>query len=81
LEESRNVSVLRASWKQISELINILRYESYIDDQPEIDEIWNICQALIKRNRFDGEEWKIRKNILGTWRRMNTMIITDVMIR
>lgn len=64
LEESRNVSVLQASWKQISELINILRYEPYIDDQPEIDEIWSICQALIKRNRFDEEEWKIRKNVL-----------------
>lgn len=64
LEESEHVSVLQASWKQIAGLINILSYEPYIDDQLEIDEIWNICQALIKRNRFDEEEWKIRKNVL-----------------
>lgn len=64
LDESKHVSVLQASWEQICEMINILRYERYIDDQPEIEEIWNICQALVKRNRFGEEEWKIRKNIL-----------------
>lgn len=64
LEESGHVSVLQASWEQISELINILRYESCTDDQMEMDEISNICQALLRRNRFGEEAWKIRKNVL-----------------
>lgn len=58
------VSVLRASWKQIGELLRALSYERYIDDQLEIDEIWKICQALVKRGKFEEEDWKIRKEIL-----------------
>lgn len=58
------VSVLKASWKQINELLCILSYERYIDDQLEIDEVWNICKALIKRGKFEEEDWKIRKEIL-----------------
>lgn len=64
-EEAPNqVSVLAASWKQIKELFRTLSYERYIDDQLEIDEVWNISQALIKRDRFKEEDWKIRKEIL-----------------
>lgn len=58
------VSVLKASWGQIGELLRILSYERYIDDQLEIDEVWNICRALIKRGRFEEEDWKLRKKIL-----------------
>lgn len=64
LEKSMTASVLQASWKQISELLQILRYERYIDDQLEIDEVWNICEALIKRDRFEEEDWRLRKRIL-----------------
>lgn len=58
------VSVLGASWKQISELFRTLSYERYIDDQLEIDEVWNICQALVKRGKFEEEDWELRKEIL-----------------
>lgn len=35
-----------------------------MDDQLEIDEVWNICQALIKRGKFEEEDWTLRKGIL-----------------
>lgn len=63
-DKQDEVSILKASWKQISELLHMLSYERYIDDQLEIDEVWNICQALIKRGRFEEEDWKLRKEIL-----------------
>ncbi|WP_148258443.1 hypothetical protein [Mahella australiensis] len=58
-------SVLAASWKQIGELIDALKYERYIDDQWEIEEIWNICNALSKTNKLGQEDWELRKNILS----------------
>ena len=39
-------------------------YEKYIDDQWEIEEIWNICEALVKRVKFEDEKWSLRKMIL-----------------
>lgn len=64
-KENNKVSVLKASWNQINELFRMLSYERYIDDQLEIDEVWNICQALIKRNQFEEEDWNLRKKILN----------------
>ncbi len=60
----KRVSVLEASWKQIGELLTQLSYEAYIDDQLEISEIWKICEALIRRERFDQEDWTLRRRIL-----------------
>lgn len=37
---------------QISELLLTLRYERYIDDQLELDEVRDICQALIKKENL-----------------------------
>lgn len=54
-----------ASWKQIGELLDALKYERYIDDQWEIEEIWNICNALLKTNKLEQEDWELRKNILS----------------
>jgi hypothetical protein len=53
------ISILNSCWKQIQELIQWLRYEPYIDDQLEIDEIWNICEALV-----NSESWDVRKRVL-----------------
>lgn len=61
----QKVSILAALWKQIEELLNDLSYEPYIDDQVQIDEIWNICNALIKTNKLKQEERELRKNILS----------------
>ncbi len=63
-ENPDKVSVLCASWKQIRELLQALNYERYIDDQLEIDEVWKICQALIKSGKFEEDDWKLRKEIL-----------------
>ena len=63
-DKPQKVSVLGASWKQIGELLRTLSHERYIDDQLEIDEVWEICQALINRGKFEEEDWKIRKKIL-----------------
>lgn len=57
-------SLLDASWKEIRELLRTLSYERFIDDQLEIDEVWEICQDLIRRGKFEEEDWRIRKKIL-----------------
>ncbi len=64
MPEIEQRSFLQGSWKQIKELLRELSYEPYIDDQIEIDEIWKICEALIKRGRFDEESWKVKEEIL-----------------
>lgn len=56
---------LEASWKQILEGIKWLSYEKYIDDQPEIDEIQDICEALIRHGQLGQEDWKVRKKVLS----------------
>jgi len=61
----QKVSILAASWEQIKELFGVLRYEPYIDDQWEIEEVWKICEALIKMDNFGQEDWEFRKNILS----------------
>ncbi len=38
--------------------------EPYIDDQFEIEEIWNIVEALIKRGGFEIEPWEEKERIL-----------------
>jgi len=57
--------VLEGSWKQIKELLQILSYEGVIDDQFEIEEVSNICEALIRRGGFENESWATRKKILS----------------
>ena|GEM_PF-405583 len=64
-ELKTNASVLEASWKQIKELLDQLRYERYIDDQWEIEEVWKICNSLIKKGGVEKEDWELRKNILS----------------
>ena len=61
----QKVSILASSWEQIKELLEQLRYERYVDDQWEIEEVWKICEALIKRGKLEQEDWKLRKNILS----------------
>ena len=39
-------SFLRGTWSQISELILDLEDEPYIDDQVQIEEIWNIMNTV-----------------------------------
>lgn len=64
-KSQQKVSILASSWEQIKELIEQLRYERYIDDQWEIEEVWKICEYLIKRGKLEQEDWELRKNILN----------------
>ena len=64
LQQSQTASVLAVAWKQICELIEQLLYESNLDNQWQVEEIKNMCSALIKRGRFDQEDWELRKKIL-----------------
>ena len=57
-------SFLRGTWSQISELILDLEDEPYIDDQVQIEEIWNIVEALLKRGGFEKEPWEVKESIL-----------------
>lgn len=61
----REVSKLEASRKQIKEGIKWLIYEKYIDDQLEIDEIQDICKALIRHGQLGQEDWIVRKKVLN----------------
>ena len=57
-------SFLRGTWSQISDLISDLMDEPYIDDQVQIEEIWNIVEALLKRGGFEKEPWEVKEHIL-----------------
>lgn len=57
-------SYLEEHWSEIERLLQNLRYEPYIDDQWEIEEIWNICEEMIKSGKLKKEPWKIRRNVL-----------------
>lgn len=54
---------LAESWKQINEISAWLNNE-YIDDQPEMDDIQDICEELIKSMSIQQEKWEARKKVL-----------------
>lgn len=70
----------KRNWQQIMDLISDLRYEPYIDDQIQIEEIWNIVEALLKRGGFEEEPWEVKEHIRRSMR-MTTMIIMAYMTR
>ena len=57
-------SYLEEQWAEIKRLIEVLKYEPYIDDQTEIEEIWNICEDMIKNGKFKKEPWEIRRRVI-----------------
>lgn len=63
-EKKPKKSFLRGTWSQIFDLISELMDEPYIDDQFQIEEIWNIVEALLKRGGFDQEPWEVKEHIL-----------------
>lgn len=56
--------VLEGAWEQICELLDSLKYTSYIDDQWQIEKIWEICDALLRTKKLGQEDWELRKKIL-----------------
>lgn len=41
-----------------------MKYELYIDDQIEIDEIWDICEKIIKSSKLKKETWEVRRRVI-----------------
>ena len=63
-EETPKKTFLRGTWSQILKLISELKGEPYIDDQFQIEEIWKIVEALLKRGGFEKEPWEVKERIL-----------------
>ena len=59
-----SLTCLEEQWAEIRRLMKSLDYEPYIDDQVEIEEIWNICEDLIKSGKIAETSWDIRRSIL-----------------
>ena len=57
-------SYLEEQWAEITRLIETLKYEPYIDDQVEIEEIWDICEEMIKSGKLKNEPWEIRRRVI-----------------
>lgn len=57
-------SYLEEQWAEIKRLIEKLKYEPYIDDQIEIEVIWDICEKMIKSGKLKAESWEIRRRVL-----------------
>ena len=57
-------SYLEEQWAEIKRLIEKLKYEPYIDDQFEIEEIWNICEEMISSGELKKEPWQIRRHVI-----------------
>lgn len=57
-------SYLEEQWAEIKRLIEMLKYEPYIDDQYEIEEIWDICEEIIKSGQLKKESWPVRRRVL-----------------
>lgn len=62
--ENAEGKFLQGAWSQMMGLISELKLEPYIDDQIEINQIWDIAEALIKRGRFDEEPWAVKEEII-----------------
>ena len=64
-QAAASASKLEKSWEKIRELAKWLSYERYIDDQPEQEEIRDICEELLQSDQLTDESWKIRREVLN----------------
>lgn len=58
-------SYLEEAWADIQRELKALSLYPYIDDQLEIDVIWDICEEVIKSGKIKDESWNCRKRILS----------------
>lgn len=64
-KQQQKASTLASTWELIQELLEQLKFERYIDDQWQIEEVWKICEALISRGMFEQEDLELKKEILS----------------
>lgn len=55
---------LEKAWEQIRLDVFALSCEPYIDDQMELQDVYEICDQLAKSGQLKDEEWQVRKAIL-----------------
>ena len=58
MKNTSKKSYLEKNWTEIKRLMNVLKHEPYIDDQIEIEEIWDICEEMISDGRLADETWR-----------------------
>ena len=61
---SPRMTYLQELWEDIEQNLFELSMEPYIDDQFEIEEIWNIVEGFIKSGKYKNESWEVREHIL-----------------
>lgn len=57
-------SWLEGKWDEICRLMDELSYDPYIDDQIEIDMIWELAEEIIKSEKRKEASWEARKKIV-----------------
>lgn len=62
-DKPEEISYLEEQWREIQQLYLQLSYEPYIDDQLEIDEVWEILEELVKYLNENDEEQALMKEI------------------
>jgi len=55
---------LEKNWEEIMRLIYELSCEPYIDDQYEIEEIWDKVEEMIRSGKLTSEPWRVRWTII-----------------
>ncbi len=58
-------SMLKEAWEEIERMYQDLSRYRYIDDQVEIEEVWEISENLIKSGKLKDEDWEVRKKVLS----------------
>lgn len=64
-EKASELTYLETQWQEIRRLMKELDHEPYIDNQPQIEEIYDICKKVIGSGRIGETSWEIRKKILS----------------
>lgn len=54
---------LSSGWEDINEIVNWLKFE-IIDDQPDIDTIFEICEDIMNLSSIEQESWSLRHRII-----------------
>ena len=57
-------SFLEDSWNDVCEVVEWLKFEKYIDDQPEIDTVLEICKELVQSDEIQFDDRQLRKKVL-----------------
>ena len=55
---------LEEQWKKIERWMEYLKYEPYIDDQIQVEEIDDLCHEMINSGKLADEPWNLRREII-----------------